>query len=97
MFTDLQKNAFTDNEIEKAALYRNLRQLEKNGKVASSWETGNSGPDRRVYRLTRGGEKLRLEWIAFLGKMSRSMSAFVNTAHKSATKTKTRARRSPAR
>jgi len=36
-------------------LYRALRALEDNGLVRSAWETSSSGPDRRIYELTRAG------------------------------------------
>jgi DNA-binding PadR family transcriptional regulator len=44
---ELAEFALTDAEIEAAALYRTLRQLEKNGFVRSEWDSGHSGPARR--------------------------------------------------
>jgi PadR family transcriptional regulator PadR len=79
---ELQDHALTDNEIDKAALYRALRQLEKNGKVTSSWETGEGGPARRVYRLTKAGEAHLREWSEVLDNLSRSMARFVRQANK---------------
>jgi DNA-binding PadR family transcriptional regulator len=59
----LQDHSLTDATIEKAALYRTLRQLETNGNVRSEWETNKSGPARRVYtaplRLRPGLPNLR--------------------------------------
>ncbi len=75
--TDLQDNALTDAEIDKAALYRTLRQLERNGNVKSTWETGEGGPARRVYRLTRAGEAHLEEWANVLENLSKSMTRFV--------------------
>jgi len=75
---DLQEHALTDAEIDKAALYRTLRQLEKNGNVKSAWETGEGGPARRVYRLTRAGERHLEEWAAVLENMAKSMTRFVS-------------------
>jgi DNA-binding PadR family transcriptional regulator len=54
---DLQQHALTDAEIERGALYRTLRQLERNGNVKSAWDTEKAGPARRVYRLTAKGEQ----------------------------------------
>ena len=81
--SDLQAHALTDAEIDKAALYRTLRQLEANGNVKSAWETGNGGPARRVYRLTKKGEEHLEEWAAVLEKLSKSMSHFVRDTRKS--------------
>jgi len=36
-------------------LYRMLRTLEDEGLVQSAWERSESGPDRRIYELTRSG------------------------------------------
>ncbi len=41
---ELAKLAHTDAEIEAAALYRALRQIEKNGFLCSEWDSGHSGP-----------------------------------------------------
>jgi DNA-binding PadR family transcriptional regulator len=77
---DLRQYALTDAEIEKAALYRTLRQLELNGNVASEWETDKSGPARRVYRLTAEGERHLEEWATVLDHVSKSMIRFVKQA-----------------
>ena len=75
--TDLQEHALTDAEIERAALYRTLRQLEMNGNVKSEWETDKGGPARRVYRLTSKGEQHLEEWATVLDHVSKSMARFV--------------------
>jgi len=74
---ELQQHALTDAEIERAVLYRTLRQLEKNGNVVSEWDVDKSGPARRVYRLTPNGEKHLEEWAAVLDHVSKSMARFV--------------------
>lgn len=75
--SDLQDHALTDAEIERAALYRTLRQLEENGNVKSEWETDKAGPARRVYRLTAKGERHLEEWATVLDHVSKSMARFV--------------------
>jgi poly-beta-hydroxybutyrate-responsive repressor len=74
---NLQEHALTDAEIERGALYRTLRQLEKNGNVASEWETDRGGPARRVYKLTPQGERHLEEWATVLEHVSKSMARFV--------------------
>jgi len=74
----LKDHAITDAEIERAALYRTLRQLEANGNVVSEWDTQNSGPARRVYKLTRKGEKHLQEWADVLDHVAKSMLRFVS-------------------
>ena len=80
---DLEQHALTDAAIERGALYRTLRQLEKNGNVASDWETDKGGPARRVYKLTTKGEEHLEEWATVLDHVSKSMARFVKNARKS--------------
>lgn len=80
---DLQEHALTDAEIERAALYRTLRQLEMNGNVSSEWETDGGRPARRVYRLTPAGKRHLEEWASVLDHVSKSMARFVKDARES--------------
>jgi len=75
--SELAAHALTDAEIEAAALYRTLRQLEKNGFVRSEWDSSHGGPARRLYMLTELGETHLQEWVRVLEHMSASMSRFV--------------------
>ena len=74
---DLAAHALTDAEIEVAALYRTLRRLEANGFVSSRWDTHGAGPARRLYLLTKDGEKHLQEWGQVLGNLSKAMGRFV--------------------
>lgn len=78
--SELREYALTDSEIEIAALYRTLRQLEKNGCVRSEWDIGGSGPARRLYVLTAHGHEHLREWVTVLDHMCRSMRRFVTEA-----------------
>jgi PadR family transcriptional regulator, regulatory protein PadR len=78
--SDFQEHALTDAEIERASLYRTLRQLELNGNVKSEWETDKGGPARRVYTLTDKGERHLDEWAVVLDHVSKSMARFVKDA-----------------
>ena len=77
---DLREYAMTDAEVERAALYRTLRNLETNGNVVSKWKTEANGPARRVYKLTAKGERHLSEWATVLDNMSQSMGRFVQEA-----------------
>jgi PadR family transcriptional regulator PadR len=79
---ELQQHALTDAEIERAALYRTLRQLEMNDNVKSEWQTDQSGPARRVYRLTAKGERHLEEWASVLDHVSKSTAEFVRQFRK---------------
>lgn len=83
LYTEMHEHALTDAEIDKAALYRTLRQLEANKMVTSNWEEGHNGPARRVYKLTQTGERHLEEWVLVLEHLSKSMAQFVRGARKS--------------
>ena len=74
---ELGKYAFTDAEIERAALYRTLKILETNGFVVSEWDVEGSGPARKQYSLTKEGEQHLRQWAQVLNKVGKSMSHFV--------------------
>jgi PadR family transcriptional regulator, regulatory protein PadR len=93
---EIRDYAFTDAEIDRAALYRTLRQLEANGNVKSEWETDTSGPARRVYRLTAKGERHLDEWATVLEHVSDAMNRFVKEARSVSNGKKVRRARVPA-
>lgn len=51
----LQPLGFMRND--PGGLYRALRALERDGYVCSSWLASRSGPDRRMYEITRRGKE----------------------------------------
>jgi poly-beta-hydroxybutyrate-responsive repressor len=57
---------------DASTLYRTLRRLEKDGLLLSTWETGQTGPARRVYSLTDAGRAWLDAWVATL-EVYRSM------------------------
>lgn len=78
---ELRQHALTDAEVELAALYKTLHQLEKNGCVTSRWDVEGSGPARHVYALTALGKEHLDEWVIVLDNMSKAMARFVRNAH----------------
>jgi DNA-binding PadR family transcriptional regulator len=61
-------------EIEEGTLYPLLRRLEKQGLLASEWETGEARP-RKYYRISPAGQDvlaaMRAEWLATIEIMRR--------------------------
>ncbi len=55
---------FGFEEIEPGAVYRTLRQMEKEGLCQSEWElpSTNGGPPRRMYSITDAGEAYLAAW-----------------------------------
>src|SRR3954464_1146260 len=52
--------------LEMSTLYRTLRQLESDGLLLSDWQSGPSGPARRVYTLTDAGRSWLDNWAGAL-------------------------------
>ncbi|MBA3327386.1 MAG: helix-turn-helix transcriptional regulator [Solirubrobacterales bacterium] len=65
------------NRDDPGRLYRALRALESDGLVRSAWESSSSGPDRRMYQLTRAGmEELHQSALA-LSSTHRILDVFL--------------------
>jgi DNA-binding PadR family transcriptional regulator len=64
---------------DTGAIYRTLQQLELDGEVVSEWDTGKSGPARKVYRLTpTGWEKLE-QWRQDIEMRLANLQYFLDT------------------
>lgn len=57
---------FSEDELNVSTLYRTLRKMEQEKSVTSLWQEGNSGPKRRVYKITPTGKKELNQWIQIL-------------------------------
>ena len=62
--------------VDTTTIYRNLRQLEKQGLVSSTWDTGDQGPARRVYTLTAAGQEFLGNWAGALGQYRSFLDQF---------------------
>jgi DNA-binding PadR family transcriptional regulator len=52
--------------VDAGGVYRTLRRLEEDGFVTSVWHEGESGPQRRDYRITAEGHELAEDWAHHL-------------------------------
>ncbi len=60
-----------------STVYRVLRSLEQEGYISSRWETGSSGPARRLYSLTPAGDSYLAWWVNDLEEMEKLVSRFM--------------------
>ena len=63
---------------DAASVYRALRGLEHEGAVTSAWRTSETGPARRVYRLTDAGEAILREWVSALEDTSTALARWLD-------------------
>jgi poly-beta-hydroxybutyrate-responsive repressor len=66
------------NRDDPGRLYRALRALETDGLVRSVWEKSSSGPDRRMYELTREGMQTLHESVAALKLTNELLGVFLS-------------------
>ncbi len=60
------------------SFYRLMRGLEAEGVVHSSWDTGGSGPARRIYTLTDTGREELDGWSLQMGREIEALQRFLD-------------------
>lgn len=63
---------------DAGGLYRILRRLEDDGFVTSQWQEGDSGPQRRSYRITADGRSLLAHWVKHLEERRRTLDVLLD-------------------
>ena len=77
LLEDLTAFGFHADTPDTAALYRNLRRLEEEGYVESSWQPGEAGPAKRYYRITPRGCRLLAEWADAMESQMFALQQFI--------------------
>jgi DNA-binding PadR family transcriptional regulator len=57
-----------------------LRIMEKRGLVVSSWDLSDSGPAKRLYRLTLEGRQCLSRWVKTLAVYHRAIGGLLAAA-----------------
>lgn len=68
---------FHNSPPDVGAIYRNLRNMEKEGWVKSKWDTKGAGPAKRIYRITPQGEEILHGWAITLRNRKESLEQFL--------------------
>lgn len=82
LIQSLSKSGFTENEIEPATVYRNLRRMEESGFLKSCWDTEGHGPARRLYEITADGFGQLKAWGDLLKKRKEKLEEFISLFNK---------------
>ena len=62
---------------DPAAIYRTLRQMERDGMVISRWDPSTHGPPRRTYELSPEGEDLLHTWVQSIRQNRRVLDNYL--------------------
>ena len=73
---------FVEMLPDPSVVYRHLRRMETEGKVASQLEPGSGGPARKVYSLTPDGEDYLQMWIMKIRRRKAALDKFITAFEK---------------
>ena len=65
-----------------SGVYRSLKWMEGNGLVVSSWDLSESGPARRLFRITPAGRECLAHWIDTLEQYRKHIHELLNAVRK---------------
>ncbi len=65
---------------DPSGVYRCLKQMEQGGYVTAVWDLSNSGPAKRLYRITDDGLECLKTWINTLEDYRHSIGLFLEFA-----------------
>ncbi|SHJ79212.1 PadR family transcriptional regulator [Desulfofundulus thermosubterraneus] len=71
-----------EGEADPATVYRNLRRMEQEGLVISSWEATGTGPARRRYAVTPKGDELLDAWMVAVRRQKEKLEKFIQLYEK---------------
>ncbi len=63
LFDQLESLGFDPECLDSSIVYRDLRDMEDQGLIESSWDDDSKGPKRRVYKISEEGMIRLGEWI----------------------------------
>ena len=74
----LSEFGFPHDTINSSVIYRNLRSMESDNLVISSWEESEQGPNRRIYNITPEGETELDNWIILLKNRENRIKSIIS-------------------
>ncbi len=74
----IDKLPFPGPAPDSAAVYRMLRELEKQGLARSDWEAGEAGPSKRMYSITPAGRRRLVLWVGAFKERVNLLNRFIS-------------------
>jgi len=72
-------NSMPKFSADTGAVYRTLQKLEKDGEVASAWDTTKSGPAIKIYEITPAGRQKLVFWKQDIEMRIATLNCFLVT------------------
>lgn len=69
---------FKDDTVNMSVIYRNLKRMEDDGLIISSWEESEQGPDRKIYSITPKGDNELDNWIILLKDRKQRITSIIS-------------------
>lgn len=74
----LKDFSFTEGTINMSIIYRNLKTMEDDDLVLSSWAESEAGPDRKIYSISPKGEDELDKWIFLLKDRKKRIESIID-------------------
>jgi len=68
---------FNGNKPDPTGIYRHLKIMESNGLIISRWETVDSAPAKRIFKITANGYDCLRTWIQTLEEYKSTIETFL--------------------
>jgi poly-beta-hydroxybutyrate-responsive repressor len=82
IYDQLSDFGFDMDCLDSSIVYRDLREMEKQGLIGSYWDERSKGPKKRVYQINGMGEERLLEWIELLNNQQERISFLIRRYQK---------------
>jgi DNA-binding PadR family transcriptional regulator len=77
LLEEIERRSAGCHRLEPGSLYTILRRMEERGLLKSKWEKIETGPDRRVYKVTDNGAKVLEGGLAMIVRRKALMNDLV--------------------
>ena len=71
LLNDIEERSSGCHKLEPGSIYTVLRRMEDKGLLVSTWEKINSGPDRRIYTVTKMGTEVLKRGLSIMVQRKR--------------------------
>jgi len=83
-----QMPSFAGHRPDISGIYRFLKAMQRKGLVDSAWDLSESGPAKRMYRITPAGRRCLRRWVKTLEEYREGIAVLLDAARKAVRKEK---------